>query len=425
MKIVMKFGGKSINTPQKILRAARIVADRVKSNDNVIVVVSAFAGVTDSLILAAHQSTKDLDSAREIINNIYLKHLGVLDKISNQTLRCSLKNMIKSSIFELSNTLAKLAGMMNVSADILDSVMSFGERLSAPIFSTYLAELGINSKPLNGWEAGIITDENHGNAHPLPDANKLIKDRLEPIINSGVVPVVTGFIGSSLNGKITTLGRGGSDYTASLIASSLMVDELWLWTDVDGLMTADPKIVPKAKLIKYLSYIEAIEFCLFGAKKLHYKTFEPIMNLGIPIRIKNILNPNSEGTVIVKNKLSSSVKAVCILKGSATITIRNSSFPHDINIYLPDMMFLPSSNITVLTEKGGSVKHNDISMIATVGINLLQRPELAYQVLKSLKDQGINVQAMFSVGNSAILAINDGFEEQAANLIHNAVIGDK
>jgi len=410
LKIVMKFGGSSIDNSQKMLRAAEIVASRVKSNDSVIVVVSALAEVTDNLISAAKLSIKDINSTRRIIDKILLKHLNILDKISNQNLRILLENSIRSSICELNNTLNKLVGMNNVPMDVLDNIVSFGERLSAPIFSSYLEELGINSKPLNGWEAGIITDENYGSANPIPSVSKLIKEKIEPIIDSGIVPVVTGFIGLSVNGKITTLGRGGSDYTASLVASSLIVDELWLWTDVDGLMTADPRIVSKAKPIKLLSYNEAIELCFFGAKKLHHKTFEPIMDLGIPIRIKNIMNPDSEGTLIVKDKLSSSARAICVLNGSIIITIENVGFHHK-----------PLNNI-ISALNGRNIKYDDISMIAVVGVNFPLHLEIVQQIVKLLISQGVDIQAVFSLGNSTILLVSNGLEGKAANLVHDIVI---
>jgi len=412
LKIVMKFGGSSIDDSRKMLKAAKIVADKVKSNDSVIVVVSALAGVTDNLISAAQLSIKDMDSARKIIDNIMLKHLNILNGISNQALKRLLEDKVRLSIHELNNILIGLVNMTNVSMDILDNIISFGERLSAPIFSNYLVELGISSKALNGWEAGIITDENYGNAHPIPSVNKLIREKVEPIISSGIVPVITGFIGLSTNGKITTLGRGGSDYTASLVASSLMVDELWLWTDVDGLMTADPKIVLKAKPIKYLSYDEAIELCFFGAKKLHYRTLEPVIDLGIPIRIKNILNPDSEGTLIVKSKSSPPARAICVLKGSTVITIRNIVFHHK-----------PLS-ITASTLNEKNIKYEDTSMIAVVGINFLQYPEILQKVTKLLKSQEVDIQAIFSLGNSTVLAVSNGFEERAANLVHDIIIGD-
>jgi len=407
----MKFGGSSIDNSQKMLRAAKIVAERVKSNDSVIVIVSALAGVTDDLISAVKLSYKDINSARRIVDNILLKHLNILDGISNRNLRSFLEDSIRLSICELNSTLTKLAGMINVPMDVLDSIVSLGERLSAPIFSSYLLELGINSKPLNGWEAGIITDENYGSASPIPSVNKLIRERVEPVVNSGIVPVITGFIGLSVSGKITTLGRGGSDYTASLVASALMADELWLWTDVDGLMTADPKIVSKAKPIRLLSYNEAIELCLFGAKKFHPKTFEPIMDLGIPIRIKNIMNPDSEGTLIVKSRPSPSARAICVLKGSIMITIGSIHAHHK------------SSSNTVLASNGRSIKYDDISMIAIVGINFPSHIEVVQEVVKLLSNREVDIQALFPLGNSTILVVSSKFEEKAANLVHDIVIG--
>jgi aspartate kinase len=201
--------------------------------------------------------------------------------------------------------------------------MSFGERLSSPILSGALRSMGIESKPLTGHEAGIVTDSNFGRATPMWGAtNKKIKRSLAPKIKKSV-PVVAGFIAGDKEGNMTTLGRSGSDFTASILGSALMAGEIWIWTDVDGILSSDPGLVKNAKIIDEISYIEAQELAYFGAEVLHPKTIEPAMEKNIPVRVKNTFNPKGEGTLIVKEqkKITDVVKAVAVKNEVVLLTV--------------------------------------------------------------------------------------------------------
>src|SRR5437773_10853432 len=212
---------------------------------------------------------------------------------------------------ELENVLGGIVLLAEVTPKSLDYLLSFGERLSTPIVSYALQDISIKSEHLTGREVGILTDSNFGEARPLMDTTKLrVAHKLTPILKDRVVPVVTGFIGADQNGITTTIGRGGSDYTATIIASSIKADEVWLWSDVNGLMTADPKIVRDAKVLKEVSFAEAMEMALFGAKYIHPRALEPILEAKIPIRIRNTLNVNHRGTLIIQTPSGSSQKIV-------------------------------------------------------------------------------------------------------------------
>jgi len=178
-----------------------------------------------------------------------------------------------------------------------DYVLSFGERLSTPIVGGSLRDLELNAQFYTGGEIGIVTDSNFGEASPLMNVTKhQVKEKIEPLLEKRIVPVVTGYIAATQDDVTTTLGRGGSDYTATIIGAALAADEVWIWTDVDGLMTSDPKIVPSAKMWPELSFQEATEMTIFGAKAMHPRALEPAMEENIPVRIRNVFNPENPGT---------------------------------------------------------------------------------------------------------------------------------
>ena len=211
----------------------------------------------------------------------------------------------------------------------LDYLVSFGERFSSSIISYSLADVGCNSEPYTGKEAGIVTDSNFGESIPLMDTTKLhILKILEPLLTKKIIPVVGGFSGADQHGKITTFGRGGSDYTATIVASCMKADEIWLMSDVNGLMTADPRIVSNAKLLHQVSYSEAIEMALFGAKQIHPRTFEPLLSKKIPMRIRSSFNTNNEGTLVTSSPddlTKKTVKCVSALRRNGLIDVRGGS----------------------------------------------------------------------------------------------------
>ncbi|MEM2667881.1 MAG: aspartate kinase, partial [Candidatus Methanomethylicaceae archaeon] len=292
MRIVMKFGGVLMDGAEKIDNSANLVVENIKKGDEVIVVVSAMSNITDELIdMGESAKLGDMKKVRKMLNQIEDIHLETARKLCSGEVLSETESKIKSLIEMLTQCLTGVFLLRELTPRSMDLILSFGERLSAPLMRAALIEKGVKAIDLTGGEAGIITDSNYGNAKPLMNLTEImVRDRILPILKAGVTPVITGFIAQDSNGVITTLGRGGSDYTATILAAALDADEVWLWKDVDGIMTADPKLVPEAKTIPILSYNEVMEMAYFGAKVLHPLTVSPVQNKRIPIRIRNAFN---------------------------------------------------------------------------------------------------------------------------------------
>ena len=279
MKIVVKFGGTSLATVKDIKNVVKTV-DKIAKKNKTVVVCSAVDGITDELIeissLVEKGKKKD---ANRMLAKISQKHKQFAEHlISNPKTLTSLKNKINSDLSELEELVRGLILLGEVTPRSYDYLISFGERLSIDLVSFSLQEAKNKSVPLNGKEAGIVTDSNFGDSRPLMDTTRIrLSKTINEYLNKNTIPVVAGFAGADQNDHTTTFGRGGSDYTATIIASCIDADEVWLMSDVEGLMTADPKLVKNAKLIKQVSYSEAIEMARFGAKQIHPRTFEPLL----------------------------------------------------------------------------------------------------------------------------------------------------
>ncbi|MBU7004259.1 MAG: aspartate kinase, partial [Theionarchaea archaeon] len=296
MRLVMKFGGGLLVSQKGYSDCAKLVRDITAEGHEVVVVVSAMGGVTDQLVDAmdsldggTSQGIGTLCGSLRSLHQATAGGAGAADRIGEK---------IDDLIGILERALEKYAGG-DGTAQRSDEISSMGERLSAPIFAHYLEELGVPTDSLTGGEAGIVTDSNFGNASPdMETCRELVGTRLGSLLDRGKTPVVTGFMAENAEGEITTMGRGGSDYTTSIIGACLGVDEIWIWKDVCGIMTANPKVVPEAKTIPLLSYSEAAELAHFGASVLHPRTMEPAMRSMIPIRVKDATRPDLEGTLI-------------------------------------------------------------------------------------------------------------------------------
>src|SRR3989344_7089869 len=285
--IVMKFGGTSLANAERIKNISNIIKTRLDKKP--IVVVSAVGGVTDLLINVAKEASKGTnpnEKTEEIINI----HKKIIKDLNLN------EEFLMDDFVNLYDTLNGIYLLKELSPRSLDLVSSFGEILSSKILTEFLNSNKISSKQYFGWEAGIITNDNFTNAEILEETYENINFILN---NLNHVAVVTGFIAKNKEGEITTLGRGGSDYTASIIGSALNVDEVEIWTDVDGIKTADPRIILNAKQWEKITFNEASEMAYFGAKVLHPKTIKPAINKSIPVRILNTYNLDNRGTLIV------------------------------------------------------------------------------------------------------------------------------
>jgi len=371
----MKFGGSSISDGEKIKNVTNIAKKYYEDEKNEIaLVVSAFSGVTDSLIAIAKDLVKDFFNETGAKNNKSYKkamiddflkktenrHISAIkDAIFDENIQKSVIDKEKDILQELNEVLLGISYIGELTLRSLDYIMSFGERMSAPIISASLKSVGINSKAYTGGEAGLITDDKFGSAKPLPTSYELIRSNIEPFLKEGI-PVITGFVGKNKKGIITTLGRDGSDYTASIVGAAIDSDEIWIFTDVDGIMTSDPDLVPDAQMIPVLSYLEAMELSYFGASIIHPRTLEPAMSKNIRVMIKNTFNPSSPGTVIVKEykKNDKVVKAISCIKDTALISVIGASMIGTPGVAAKVFSALAKEGINVIMISQGSSEAN-------------------------------------------------------------------
>ncbi|MBC7114939.1 MAG: aspartate kinase [Archaeoglobi archaeon] len=461
MRIAMKFGGTSVADGERI----RHVASLVKSyeNDEVVVTVSALSGVTDALIEIAQKASKNgkVSEVKEFVSDLLKRHHETANSaIKDEKIREEVIEEVDSLLEDLERVLTGICYIGELTERSLDYIVSFGERLSAPIVSGALRDLGSDSLWMTGGEAGIITDDNFGSARPLPDVYERIREKILPLLGERI-PVVTGFIGETEEGQITTLGRGGSDYTNSLIGAAIDADEIWFWKEVDGVMTADPKIVKDARTIPELSYAEVMEMSYFGAKILHPRAVEPAMEKNIPIRVKNTFNPSFEGTVIKRDvKSEEVVKAVTLIKNVVLLNffgagmvgvpkVASSVFEflaeNDCNIIMISQGS-SEANISVLVDsnsfkriKRGLKKFSEngfissvsfreeVSAVAAVGSGMVGVPGVAGRLFSAVGRRGINI-IMISQGSSEhniSFVVSERDAEEAVRAVHDEFIGGK
>uniref|UniRef100_A0A7C3ETT9 Aspartokinase n=1 Tax=Candidatus Methanomethylicus mesodigestus TaxID=1867258 RepID=A0A7C3ETT9_9CREN len=402
MRLVMKFGGALMEDADQIANSAKLVAEKALKDNEVVVTVSAMSNVTDDLVSMAESARiGDMEKVRDVLSALEKRHLEAATKLCDEKTLKEVTARVQKLIETLSQCLTGVFLLRELTPRSKDLILSFGERLSAPLMWGALLSRGVKSIALTGGEVGIITDSTYGNAKPLLNITEvMVKDRLLPILKAGVVPVVTGFIGQDENGVITTLGRGGSDYTATILASSLDVDEVWIWKDVDGIMTADPKLVENAKTISTLSYAEVMEMAYFGAKVLHPLTVTPVQERRIPIRIRSAYNPSNPGTLIREkgdNKVI--VKAVTAIKDLSIITTGGAGMIGIPSVVSRVFSTLAQNNVNVVMISQSSSQAN-ISML--IRNNDLER---ALKALKVEFRNGDLIRDISTIPKVAVVAI--------------------
>ncbi len=284
--IVMKFGGSSVANRQQIEKVMEIVQGRLSRRP--VVVCSAHKGMTDALIKAAKAAANRQFSLPDVID---------LQSEIAQSLGCP-KDLLSDLFQDLSDLLRGIGLVRELSTRSLDYIASFGERMSVRCIADFFTRQGLKSRSFDVWDLGFITDANFGCARPLPGYEARMRRAFAELVPEGVVPVVTGFVGKTEQGEITTVGRNGSDLTATLVGAALQVEEVEIWTDTDGVMTADPSVVPGARNIPLMRFDEAAELAHFGGRVLHPSTLLPAMDQGIPVRVLNTNHPDHPGTVI-------------------------------------------------------------------------------------------------------------------------------
>ena len=289
----MKFGGSSVASADRIRHVADIVKNHIKRKPAL--VLSAMGDSTDHLLEAGDTAyRKGIVSFSQIEKT----HLAA---IKNLKLTTQAKNEIKLLMEELRNLLSGISLLRELTPRTKDYLVSFGERLSVRIAAAYFNSLNIKARAFDAWDLGFLSDSNYTSAELLRDSWELIPKRILPHIKAGILPIVTGFIARDSSGNITTLGRGGSDLSATMIAASCRAEEVQVWKDVDGILTADPRLVKKARPVEIITYDEAAELAYFGAQVLHPRAMQPCIKTGTPVLVKNSYNPQAPGTRIVSS----------------------------------------------------------------------------------------------------------------------------
>lgn len=460
MRLVMKFGGTSVGDGPRIKNVAKLIKKYHDEGNEVIAVASAMTGITDKLYEMA-QTAKDTCNVSEIEESfaeVARRHeAAIVDAIDDEAIRREVKGTIEQRLSELKNALAGVCYLGELTSRSLAYIYSFGERMSVPILSGSLRSMGVKSVALTGGEAGVITDSRFDSARPDPITDVKVKEKLLPLLKSGVLPVVTGFVAANEKGTITVLGRGGSDYSASIIGASIDADEIWIYTDVNGIMTTDPRIVPEARTLPVVTYLEAMEMSYFGAKVLHPKTIEPAVKKGIPVRVLNTFQPDHPGTVVLMKDESARpnlIKAVTMIKNIALINISGAALAgspriaeriftalgrEDVNII---MISQASSefNLSLAIEGSQAEKaiaalqkefsedlassitcNNNVCVIAVVGERMAGSPGVAGKLFTALGDNGINIR-MISQGSSEAnisFVVNKDDAQKAVKVLHD------
>jgi aspartokinase/homoserine dehydrogenase 1 len=328
--LVMKFGGTSVGSADALARAKQIIKDARDEYSRVVVVTSAMSGVTDLLLrsasLAAEGNTELLPDTESALRE---KHFSAANALIQDEALCEeTKREVNAHILSFVDLCKAMAILGEASPRALDAVASLGERMNVRLLAAIVNDAGIKAQAIESTEF-IVTNSHFQNAHPdFKITTEKTRELLNPFMSEGVIPITTGFIGATPEGVITTLGRGGSDYTAAIIGSVLPADEVWIWTDVDGVMTTDPRIAPEAQTLPEISYSEIAELAYYGAKVLHPKTIRPIVEAGIGLRICNTFNPGHPGTRLIANSKSNGkpangqiIKAVTAIRKQRLVTI--------------------------------------------------------------------------------------------------------
>jgi aspartokinase/homoserine dehydrogenase 1 len=458
---VMKFGGTSVGDAARIRGAAEIVAGAARHGE-VVAVVSAMSGVTNRLVEAARASAcGDARAGVELRESLRAQHAAAIEAlISDGAERARLTAEAERIINDAATLCRGTAMLCELTPRALDAISSVGERLSARLMAGTLEGLGLRALAVEATEV-VVTDDEHGQAEPLMDETRVrATERLLPLLAEGTVPVVTGFIGATRGGTLTTLGRGGSDYSATILGAALDASEIIIWTDVDGVLTADPRLVREARTIGDISYAEAAELAYFGAKVLHPKTLRPVADAAIPVWIRNSFEPEKSGTKITPagRPSRSGVKAITAISDVSLITVGGRGIV-DVpgvaaktftavasvraNVLMisqassqNDICFIVNSADAARTVEAlrrafaSSIAHHqvehinvdsEIAVVAAVGERMRGTPGIAGRLFSALGRRGVNIVAI-AQGSSEYnvsFVVSAGAMRDAVTAIHH------
>ena len=463
-RLVIKFGGTSVGSAKAILQAASITAALRRDHHQVLVITSAMSGVTDALLGGAGAAVRgERHRLRELGETLRTKHHACAgDLVPDGDDRQVVVDPVDQRLSEFAMLCDALAVLGEASPRALDAVSSLGERMSVHLLAGALRAGGTPALPVDAAEL-VRTDDAFQSAVPdMAETRRLCRETLDPMLAEGIVPVITGFIGATVDGVVTTLGRGGSDYSAAILGAAMDADEVWIYTDVDGVMTADPRVVPDTRTLETLSYREMSELAYFGAKVLHPKTVLPALERGIPIRIRNTFNPAHPGTLVLGKaddaaggfKGVTAIRHQCLVTvegrgmlgvpgiaarafgavartGTSVSMISQASSEQSICFLVPQL----ASN-TVLETLRQEFEHelarrdiesiwtlDEVVIVTVVGAAIKQTPGVAGRVFGALGQQALNVIAiaMGSSECSISLVVEGRDAEQAVKTLHTLI----
>jgi aspartate kinase len=348
--IVMKFGGTSVATSDRIRESAQIV-ERAARENAVVVVVSALAGVTDAILSTLNAArTGAVVEVESQCRALEIKHDAVSAELFPLSAREGVDTTLRGVITRLREICSGLLQLRASTPQVMDMALSLGEEISAQVFAAYLRHLGVDADYVDSASV-LVTDERYGDATPdLEATRRRSREVLLPLLKAGRVPVVTGYRGATAGGHLTTLGRGGSDHSAAILGAVVSADEVWIWTDVDGVLTADPRTCPDAILLSEITFAEGIALSYYGAKVIHQRAIRPCMEAGIPVWIKNSFQPEVAGTKITAAAQagSSPVKAVTVVNHASLVTLTTRWDAHSAEVFGRLFLRLAHEHVDVL-----------------------------------------------------------------------------
>jgi aspartate kinase len=446
--IVCKFGGTSVQDAEALSRLAQII--RARQDRQPIVVASAMGKTTNQLLEVAQTAAKGKrQEALDLLTKIRERHLREAQKLGIAIAEDWVSETIQAYFKEMRDLVKGLAALGELTPRIMDAVASYGERLSTTILTQLLENHGMPAHLMDARQC-IITDDNFTRANPLFDLTEAaIIEHFRPVIKSGKIPVFQGFIGRTRDGITTTIGRGGSDFSASIVGAALEAEDIQIWTDVDGIMTTDPRMVKEARRIKAISFDEAAELAYFGARVLHPATIIPAVRKKIPVHVLNSYKPDQDGTLITDEAppCENPVKAIAYKSGITVVNITSTRmlmaygflkkifeiFEH----YKVPVDVVATSEVSVSLTVDETSKLWDIitelkkigevnvegskSIVCCVGDNLLNIPGVLHIAFSALQD--IKIQ-MISQGASAInitFVIDEDRLPEAVRGLHDAL----
>ncbi len=427
--IVHKFGGTSVGNPEHISNVAEIILQHHNSHQSdpqpgTVVVVSAMSAVTDQLIQSARAAARGEDSLyREIKAGLLHRHLEAVETLLTPgTDRLEVGGTIEDKLNQLERFLRSIAMLGELTARGRDAVVSFGEMLSSTILAALLRQHGTPSQAISATSL-IVTDDVFGEAGVLfPQTQTRLQTHLVPLATRGVIPVVTGFIGATESGITTTLGRGGSDFSASILGAGIGASEVWIWSDVDGILTADPNLVPQAHTLQELSYKEATELAYYGADVLHPKTIRPVIQSGIPLRILNSFNPEHPGTRIVSSPGSEREISPAIISttGLSLIAVSSREEAWSLALAASILRTLSQEGLPVLMFSQSFSEHS---------LNLVLRAQDQSHCLRVLKNeygdgcrmQPCEIKLREKIGTVSVVGLSNGSPNGIVSLAYAAL----